>query len=427
MKLGNFFYKLINYIKLIFSKYLTNLQYLYDEARHSFEEEGFSRVVRRTINYIFYGKGVLNKKELINRKQYLENVIQQNVIKKNEPTFFPFKSVYYVSNIPDGGALKYITDLINIFETPYLRFVQIQNREELNAYKDLFKKDDIFLFQYLFHSDLTFEDITDVKKNYGIKLVIPIHDFYFLQKKTSDFYQFHNGVYSNYNNKLPLSPPVFNLLKTADVIIYPSNFVKNIFDSIFVFNNAKLSKHIDYKVHDFLAIPKVEKTINIGIINNISIYKGADYYPKLFSIKKYKGHGIQYHIFGTNEIESSNVVFHGPYIEDEIFLLLKKNNIHGLIFLNKWGETYSYSLTKGINSGLPILYSNLGAYIERLRNKQKFFPIHNIKNIKVDMQKMLEVILQKNGRALNNTITQFGKEIPELYSNLFSKRKNDAH
>jgi glycosyltransferase involved in cell wall biosynthesis len=419
--------KSVNFAVALALKYVTKLKSLYREAAYSFRQEGFRRVILRIVNYLFYGKGVLNKKEIINRRRYSMGTVRQNAVKKNIPIFFPFKTVYYVSNILEGGARKYITDLIDIFETSRLNFVQIKNWDDLNVYKNSFKKDDILLFQYLFNSDLAFEDIIDAKKKYGIKLVIPIHDFYFLQKAESDFYHCHNGIYSSYNNTSPLSPPVFNLLKTADVIIYPSNYVKNIFDSIFIFKNAKLSRHIDYKVCDFLDIPKVEKTINIGIINNITVYKGADYYSKLFSIKEYGGYHIKYHVFGMNESGPSDVVFHGSYIEDEIFSLLKKNDIHGLVFLNKWGETYSYSLTKGINSGLPILYSNIGVYIERLQNNQKYFPIHNIKNIEVDLQKMSAMILEKQGSSSKNTIIQFEKDIPDLYRNLFSKRKDNGY
>ena len=34
---------------------------------------------------------------------------------------------------------------------------------------------------------------------------------------------------------------------------------------------------------DFLEIPKIKKSINIAIINNITIYKGLNLYPKLFN------------------------------------------------------------------------------------------------------------------------------------------------
>jgi glycosyltransferase involved in cell wall biosynthesis len=409
------------------TKYFKKIKILYRDAVVSFSQEGPKRMALRSMNYLLHGKGVLNKKELVNRRRYAAGADQQDSFVRDVSAISPFNNVFYISNILGGGAKKYISDLTEAFETSRLNFVQIRNRDDLNAYKNLFKKDDILLFQYLYDSDLTFEDIVYVKKRYEIKLVIPIHDFYFLQKLTADFYRCHNGIYASYNNKGPLMPSVLSLLKAADVIIYPSNYVKNIFDSIFVFDNAKLSRHIDYKVCDFLSIPKVENTINIGIINNITVYKGADYYSKLFSVESHKGYDIQYHIFGTNKIESPNVVFHGSYIEGEIFSLLKKSNIHGLVFLNKWGETYSYSLTKGINSGLPILFSNIGAYVERLQNRQKYFSIQDMRNIEADLQKMLDMIIEKQGTTPKDEISQFEKDIPDLYKDLFSRKNIDDH
>jgi hypothetical protein len=421
MREFNFKIKFVALHPLKFAKkYSKKLSYLYGEVADSFWHEGPRRMISRTFNYLLHGKGVLNKTEILNRERFSKEAIHKDTIKKTVTNALPLKTVYFVSNIPNGGSRKYIDDLIDTFKTPHVNFIQIKNRDDLKTYKNTFKKDDVLMFQYLYYSDLTFQDITDVKKKYGIKLVIPVHDFYFLQKKPSDFYQCHTGVYTSRKDESPLSPAVLKFLKTADLIIYPSEFVKDIFDSVFVFQNAKLSRHIDFKIYDFLQIPKIGKTINIGIINNMTVYKGADYYAKLFSIKNHKGYNIKYHAFGMNEPESSDVVYHGPYAEEEIFSLLKKNSIHGLAFFNKWGETYSYSLTKGINTGLPILYSNIGAYTERLRGDKKFFPIDNIQNIEPEMHKMLDMIISKNNSSVHEKIDLAKKDVPDLYADLFS-------
>ena len=357
-------------------------------------------------------------------KKFTKFLISKNnnkiLIKKDENNVIHLRTVYYISNIATGGSNKYITDLINTFNTPYFNFVRIRNYSDLVLYKDLFKKDDIILFQYFFNTDFTFKDIIDFKNKYEMKLVIPIHDFYFLGKSNDAFYKPDSQVHTNYCDNPSFLPQSLNLLKTADVIIYPSNFVKNIYDSIFIFPQAHLSRHIDYKIFDYLKIPKVDDVINIGIINDLHFPKGGSYYPKLFQIKEYKGYRIIYHIFGHTEIASENVVFHGSYKEEEIFSLLPENKIHGLVFLNEYAETYSYSLTKGINSGLPILYSKIGAYIERLKNNEKFFPIDNIKNIKSEMDKIFDFILKKQCKVSNEVVVNFEKDVPIFYRELFS-------
>jgi hypothetical protein len=45
---------------------------------------------------------------------------------------------------------------------------------------------------------------------------------------------------------------------------------------------------------------------------------------------------------------------------------MSKHNFHCLLHLNKYGETYSYALTKSIYSGLPILYNNIGSFKYRI-------------------------------------------------------------
>ena len=381
--------------------------------------------ILREEGYIIFVKKLVDKITR-KRKRFINKIYKKSLIKSSPNK--SLKTVYYISNIEEAGVKKYIYDLIDTFGSDQLDFIQIKNKNELDNYKILFRENDILIFQYLFFSDLTIEDVLNTKKQYNIKLVIPVHDFYLLESSCDSLKCPNINVHSNYLNNKSFIPEVFELLKMADLIIYPSEFVKKIFDAIFVFKNSVVTKHIDYRIYDYLAIPKVDKTINIGIINNITIYKGAEFYPKLFLVDKYKEYKIQYHVFGMDVIKAyKNVTFHGPYKENEIFSLLKQKNIHGLVFLNKWGETYSYSLTKGINSGLPILYSNLGAYIERLANNSKFFPIYD-NNIEVDLSKMLKMILKKQGTHLGNEIIEFEKEIPNLYLNLFSindnKKKN---
>jgi hypothetical protein len=60
------------------------------------------------------------------------------------------------------------------------------------------------------------------------------------------------------------------------------------------------------------------------------------------------------------------------YNEDNFNIIIKKYNIHCLLCLNKWGETYCYALTKYLNSGLPILYNNIGSYKDRITKKEKY-------------------------------------------------------
>ena len=49
----------------------------------------------------------------------------------------------------------------------------------------------------------------------------------------------------------------------------------------------------------------------------------------------------------------------GKYGNKDIISLLDKNNIHGVVHLSQFEESYCYALRNSINSGLLILHNNL--------------------------------------------------------------------
>lgn len=80
-----------------------------------------------------------------------------------------------------------------------------------------------------------------------------------------------------------------------------------------------------------------------------------EYLKNNFTI--YKGYNINWSIVGNN------IQF---YDENEFFEIITKYNIHCLTYLSIIGETWCYSLTKGLVSGLPIFYNNIGSFAERV-------------------------------------------------------------
>ena len=59
---------------------------------------------------------------------------------------------------------------------------------------------------------------------------------------------------------------------------------------------------------------------------------------------------------------------------DSFIKHIKTHNIHGLLHLNKWGETWCYGLTKSLLSELPIFYNNIGSFKTRIsKDIDKYF------------------------------------------------------
>jgi glycosyltransferase involved in cell wall biosynthesis len=80
---------------------------------------------------------------------------------------------------------------------------------------------------------------------------------------------------------------------------------------------------------------------------------------------------LSIHVIGRaeRELPQAPVTITGEYQEDELPALIAKVKPHVLWLPAQWPETYSYTLSAGIDSGLPIVASNIGALPERLAER----------------------------------------------------------
>ena len=194
-------------------------------------------------------------------------------------------------------------------------------------------------------------------------------------------------LYINYNK-------VINLSSYSNKI-----FIVNHCDKLIEYSNNYVSTIID-------------NTINIAFIGNFCEYKGKnvfiDFSKRLY---KYKNYNVIYHVFGENNgfnnddyNENNKIILHNKYNDNEIIELLYKNNIHGIMHLSLFEETYCYALTNSINSGLPILHNNNGAFKNRLGDLEERFIIYQEDN---DIYYFLDYIIKNNGiKNINNYISK---------------------
>ena len=297
-----------------------------------------------------------------------------------------------------GGALKFIIDIVNSY-TDY-NFIFVWDIDIL--LKINFKFNNKIILQYFIFTNITINNIIDIINNYNIKLIIPIHDFYFIKLNVEN-------VHSSYLNCTKLDSNITYLFSMANKIICPSMFVKNVFNIKLKLSNITYLPWNDYIVKYNKCVPSISNSnkINIGMLSEYSIYKGKEYIELIKNIKEFKTYSINILIVGENI---------PIYDENEYFNYIKKYNLHGLFYLNKWGETHCFSLTKGLMSGLPIFYNNIGCFQERIPKKEQYFIniekeediIDNIK-LKVNYFKFLNYIINNNGTPGNRITIKFNK------------------
>jgi hypothetical protein len=350
-------------------------------------------------------------------------------------------NILFISNIQSGGTKKYIDDIISNFESKNVVFHKITSKKDLFSITTQYNitNRDIIFFQHLINTDLEIKDIIYFKQEHNCKLIYVLHDFYLLK---DDYQHYNPKLHSLYLEQVKPLEAHQELFNYFDEVVAPSNFVLREHNKVYKLKNAVVSEHIDYlsrRVTHY--IPEIKNnTINIAVPHEFSEYKGKEYYLELIEstiqfIYQECEYNLIYHIFPKkydpiiSKLSSNeNVVIHPEYTENELYKIFQENNIHLLTYLNKWGETYCYSLTKGINSGLPILYNNIGALKERLNPLNDFyFPVEirapnktvQFDDIQSQLVAALKFIINKidakREPQLNNYL-----HIPQYYYNLFN-------
>ncbi|MEG1301795.1 MAG: glycosyltransferase, partial [Erysipelotrichaceae bacterium] len=229
-----------------------------------------------------------------------------------------------------------------------------------------------------------------------------------------------------------------NFLKKFKLVITPSFSTKQIIESQLIDVNCIAMEHgINIKKETSLLNIRQNNEFNVAFVGVMAIHKGGKVVEYL--IKNTKDKRIKYHLFGTSEINflkknRSNFVNHGKYKREELSILLKKNNINMVANLSIWPETYSYTLTETIASGVPVLGYSLGAVGERIeKNKFGWLMSENstgneilskIIEISTDVDKYDEVIKNLNDYKIKSTM-QMAEEYSLLYNNPISK--NDVN
>jgi hypothetical protein len=210
---------------------------------------------------------------------------------------------------------------------------------------------------------------------------------------------------------LDIRPIVRRLFAQAKILITPSHFLGEGHKRIFQEDlNITVVPHNDYPVRlPRLYVPQIGNgLVNIGVFMRQEPCKGAEILMHLVKgVGNHRGYRINYCMVGKTIPR---------YKESGFYEHTRRYNIHCFLYLNKWGETYCYALTRAIATGIPIFYNNIGAFRERLGDKEWHF-----KNIESEedypdvpgtigrFRRLLDYIIRRQGTgrfpsALSNII-----------------------
>ncbi len=170
-----------------------------------------------------------------------------------------------------------------------------------------------------------------------------------------------------------LSSQFQNIARRSDCVIFPSNATKRPFAHALGLDPAKLvvAPHIEADGTSNLQPAPFVKTLTykIGVLGALGRGKGADRLDQIAARAKRLGLAMSFHLIGYAYKSLRAVTVSGPYPAQALPSLIQQHELDALFFPNQSPETYSYTLSRALQAGLPILAPDLGAFSERLSGR----------------------------------------------------------
>ena len=223
-----------------------------------------------------------------------------------------------------------------------------------------------------------FEQIT-IKCKYE-KIICIIHDYYLLFPDNPNPVMLENLTNVPDRKRLAFIHKVFG---KCDMIVFNSH---NCFKNYNKFVNMSKYKYIitnttpDILTNNYNVFPPKKPVYTIGIIGHIDAkHKGLHLLQKINQIPQLSRHVFK--VFGAGATSlphrnfyKSNVRLFGEYNHDNIYQFIEQEKIDCFMFVSVFEETWSYTLSIAMQTGLPIIYNDIGSYRERLYGRDNAFP-----------------------------------------------------
>ena len=219
-------------------------------------------------------------------------------------------------------------------------------------------------------------------------------------------------------------------LNQATLCFAPSDDAKNRFATYFPDATIKTVYHQQgrYTGNAFSTHAETKKSadqpLNVLVIGALSKIKGADLLEELAVHCKNQQLNIQFTLTGYAyrrllTLPDSNLHVEGAYREDALLQSIqdkiRDNKVDVIWFTALWPETFSYTLSTAIESGLPIVAPDIGAFPERLyqRNHTWIVPWESDTHHFADVFTHVKSTLQGTPLAEHSDATDTA--IPETY------------
>lgn len=237
------------------------------------------------------------------------------------------------------------------------------------------------------------DDVMSLMRELAVPYDVTLHDYYFINANPTltnregvfaeDFAT--RDAFCGESYPIPGHLPAAHwrakyavLLHGASRIFSPTARCRNIYRDYFPDLRIEVAYHPEWEQSQPYPMPAVPAFSNndkmkVLVIGAMSREKGADVLERTATYRDPLNR-LDYHLLGyAYRPLAAQVVQHGAYVDENLDQLIRELQPHLIWFPAQWHETYCYTLSAALRSGLPILASDLGSFPERLQGRPLSF------------------------------------------------------
>ncbi|QDU10958.1 glycosyltransferase [Gimesia aquarii] len=362
-------------------------------------------------------------------------------------------NILLVSHNLGGGVETHVQELIQIYDdlanflvlkckedqTYVLSLGQIEEEfhfEIPNQYDEL-----IYLLNIIGLSRVHFHHIMGLHpilwrlaQDLSILMDCTVHDFYFINSSPtltdkegffcSDIETRDQLCSEVYPLPSGLSPEGWRdatreFLNRCNRIIFPSRSAAEIFKTYFPEYDVTVAYHPDSEMGNFpepTGWKPNKKELNILTLGAISREKGADLLEQTAKLAEENNLSIHFHLLGyAYRPLHDSVSVYGPYHSENLAEKLANINPDLIWLPALWPETYSYTLSESLFSGVPVIVPDIGAFPERIAGR----PWAQVYPWKSSPEKMVELFSMLKREGISQVYEQTSNKLSDNFDKSF--------
>jgi len=240
-------------------------------------------------------------------------------------------------------------------------------------------------FVHFHHSLGLSPSLFELPAQLGTEYALTVHDFYWLGGNPTLTNQ--KGVFpGQYSDDL--LNPVFPLpegvsaeawrdqlrgfIESAKTVVFPSEYTLSLYQRYYALHRPIVALHIEDKREASASVALISQKprYTVGVLGALGKEKGADYLEEIAAKATAANAPFDFKLLGFAYRELNGVFTTGRYDADDLKHLISEHDLDLILFPAQWPETYSYTLSYALASGLPIIAPDIGAFPERLANRE---------------------------------------------------------